>query len=175
VKVENPVAFSFIMQDELYLLSKDKAAYETKVLPEPVVEMLPLPVLETVEVKFNYLGKHKKKFLIIVHYPDLEFMAERHLAALESTLKRLEVSLDDTAIFNRAGYADVSFEQLNAFFTPQKLLILGANALPAGIEMLILNKPHSLNDCRTLYTFGFDEMMESNENKKAFWEQMKQF
>jgi hypothetical protein len=31
-----------------------------------------------------------------------------------------------------------------------------------------------LNGCNTLFTFSFDEMMNSNDNKKAFWEQMKQ-
>jgi hypothetical protein len=170
MKIENPVAFSFIMQDEIYLLNADKAAYSA-----PKASPIALaPVLETVTVNFNYLGGHKKKFLIIVHYPVMEFIAERHLTALESTLKRIEYSLDDVAILNRANYPDVSFEQLTDFFTPQKMLILGGKALHPDLKTLTLNKLQQLNNCLTLLTFGFDEMMDSNENKKAFWEQMKQ-
>jgi hypothetical protein len=30
-----------------------------------------------------------------------------------------------------------------------------------------------LGSCMVLYSFSFDGMMSSNENKKAFWDQMK--
>ncbi|MDB5015338.1 MAG: hypothetical protein JWQ84_170 [Mucilaginibacter sp.] len=173
MKVENPVAFSFIMQDDLYLLNKEKAAFEVISIPLPVVELAFQPVIETVTVNFNYLGGHKKNILVIVHYSEVEFMPERHLAALESTLKRLEISLDDTAVLNRAAHPEASFDQLTAFFKPQKLLILGNSALPPGLVKIERNRPLQLNNYPALFTFGFDEMMDSNENKKAFWEQMK--
>jgi DNA polymerase III psi subunit len=60
------------------------------------------------------------------------------------------------------------------FFKPKKLLMLGKSSLPEDIELLTLNKPQQLNNCHTLFSFSFDEMMDNNENKKAFWEQMKQ-
>lgn len=165
MKVENPVAYRFILQDELYLLDKDKPLY-TQAEPQPVIETPP--------VNFNYLGGHKKNFLVIVHYPELEFIQDKHLTALQSILSRLELSLDDVAILNRANHNDASFENLTDFFNPRKLLVLGENALPAGIGALVLNKPAVLNNCHTLFSFSFDEMMENNENKKAFWEQLKQ-
>jgi len=165
MKVENPVAYRFILQDEIYLLDKDKALY---------MQAEPQPVIQTQPVKFNYLGGHKKNFLVIVHYSDLEFIHDKHLTALQSILNRLELSLDDVAILNRATYQDASFEHLTGFFTPRKLLILGSNALPEGIDSVGLNKPAELDNCRTLFSFSFDEMMDNNEYKKAFWEQLKQ-
>ncbi|MDB4901970.1 MAG: hypothetical protein JWQ63_1251 [Mucilaginibacter sp.] len=167
MKVENPVAFHFIMQDELYLLNKDKDSYSNKITPLQ-------PIIETAPVSFNYLGENKKRFLIVVHYPALDFMDEKHLSALESTIKRLGFSIEDTAIFNRANYNDVSAEHLFDFFKPKKMLLLGAIAVPPNIEGLSHNKPMQLNNCKTLLTFSFDEMMDNTENKKAFWEQMKQ-
>jgi hypothetical protein len=167
MKVENPVAFHFIMQDELYLLNKDKDLYiKTTAAPEPVIETAP--------VNFNYLGGNKKSFLIVVHYPAQEFIDEKHLTALESTLKRLGFSIDDAAIFNRATYYDIGSKHLFDFFKPQKMLILGAVAIPPNMEGLDINKPKQLNSCNILYTFSFDEMIDNTENKKAFWEQMKQ-
>jgi hypothetical protein len=166
MKVENPIAFSFIMQEDIYLLNNDKTAYAGHIKAQPVIET---PVID-----FNYLGKHKKKFLVIVHYPEFEFMDDKHLTALASTLKRLEFSLDDVAILNRRHYTDTTFEQLFDFFTPQNLLILGQQALPPGIEALALNKPKQIDNCHTLFTFSFNEMMDSTESKKIFWEQMKQ-
>jgi hypothetical protein len=178
VKIENPAALRFIMQDEIYLLNSDKILYHTDEAPltietpqaiEPIIT-----IGETLRGSFNYLGGHKKNFLVIVHYHETEFINDAHLAALESILKRLEFRLDDVAILNRADYADASFELLTGFFKPKKLLVMGKNALPAGIQSLMLNVPRQLDDCNALYSFSFDEMMSSNENKKAFWEQMKQ-
>jgi hypothetical protein len=170
MKIENPIAFNFIMQDEIYLLAKDKIFYTDKVEPESAT-VLPL---ETPAPIFNYVGQNKTQFLVIVHYPDADFMAGQHLAALESTLKRLGLALADVAIVNRATYAAATFHQLSDFFAPQKLLILGHNALPEGMEPLSFNKTVKLSNCHTLFTYSFNEMMESNDHKKAFWEQMKQ-
>jgi hypothetical protein len=166
MKIEDPLAFSFIMPNELYLLKKDKTLSGTIAIPQPV--------LETPAINFNYMGMFKKSFLVIVHYPELEFIDERHLTALQSILTRLQYSLDDVAIFNKAKYPDAAFEHLRDFFKPQKLLLLGKQALPKGMAPLTINKPQPINNCNTLFSFSFDEMMDNNENKKAFWEQMKQ-
>jgi hypothetical protein len=48
-------------------------------------------------------------------------------------------------------------------------------ALPAGIAVPGLNSPRQLAKASVLYSFSFNEMMDSPDNKKAFWEQMKGF
>ena len=101
-------------------------------------------------------------------------MHDKHLAALESTLARLGFNKDDVAIFNRAKYLDVEFEAMANFFKPQKLLLLGKSSMPMGIQAFELNRLSQLNGYPALLTFSCDEMMDSVENKKAFWEQMKQ-
>lgn len=178
MRIENPVAFSFILQDDLYLLNNDKIAQPLRqipvVVPGPVSEA-PVPVTETPELNFNYLGKHKKHCLILVFYPGLECMPAPYLTALENTLKRLGFEPDDVAILNLANYKDSTFEQLAAFFKPQKLLILGRYALPRGLAAPAINQQVQVDNARTLFTFSFDEMMDNNDNKKIFWEQMKQW
>lgn len=172
MKVENPVALRFLLQDELYLLGTDKSLYEKTNTPEPVIEEI-IPEIKTQAVNFNYLGQNLKNFLILVHYPELEFIAETHLTALENILKRKDLAINDVAILNIATYNTVKFDELIAFFKPAKLLLLGKNAQPQGIAPLTLNSPQVLDGRTTLYSFGFDEMMDSTDNKKAFWEQMK--
>jgi hypothetical protein len=170
MNVENPLSYSFIFQDDIFLLNSDKQFFRDS--PQKERE---LSVPETPKIAYNYLGGYKKKFLIVAHYPSVDFMDQTHFGALESTLKRLSYEMDDIALFNLAGNRDTEFEALTGFFAPQKLLILGKNALPGGVMPPYLNKPMALNGIPTLLTFSFDEMMSNNENKKAFWEQMKQF
>lgn len=162
MKIENPAALRFIIDDDLYLLDKDKTA--------PIISAPGLT--ETPVLEFKYLGLNKKNFLIIVHYDDREFIDETHLTALENILKRKELGLDDIAIFNAANHTH-TFEQVTAYFNPQKLLLMGKKALLQNIEQLILNQPIQLANFKALYSFSFDEMMSSNDNKKAFWDQMK--
>ena len=188
MKVENPVALRFILQDELYLLSADKTLYEKKAIPDHVIEAPipevktqvvdpiieePLPEVKTQAINFNYLGQNLKSFLILVHYPDLEFIDDSHLAALTNIIKRKDLSVDDIAIVNLARHANAQYDELVKFFKPAKLLVLGKSALPQGIAQLTLNTPKPLGGITGLYSFSFGEMMDSVDHKKAFWEQMK--
>jgi len=169
MNVENPLAYSFILQDDIYLLPADKQALQKKEPPAPESVV----AKETPEPVFTYLGGHKKQYLIITYYPESDFMADAHLTALESTLKRLGHELDDTAIFNLANYPEAQFQQIIDFFKPKKMLILGNYALPPAMRPVDQNKPQPVGNIRTLFSFSFNEMMDSMENKKAFWEAMK--
>jgi hypothetical protein len=189
VNIENPAALHFIMQDDLFFLNADKNLYQNKVIaavPEVVAveiaaSIAEAPVAEIVvevaviekPIEFKYMGKKRKGFLVLVHYPELEFIKPTHLTALENILKRKGYEIDDVAIFNTAKHADANFEAITAYFKPQKMLVLGKNALPLGISPLALNVPQQLAGFAALYSFSFDEMMDNNDHKKAFWEQMK--
>lgn len=176
MKLENPLAYSFIMQDDVFLLKNDKAFYDTPVVvePEQTVPEVPAPVVETPVLRFNYFGKHKKSFLVISHYTDADFLHPNHFTALENTLKRLDYTMDDIAILNLANYPKATAEQLFTFFAAKKLLILGGQALPTDLEKPLLNKITLYSGAALLFTYSFNEMMDNNEYKKAFWEQMKQ-
>jgi hypothetical protein len=185
VNIENPAALHFIMQDDLFFLNADKNLYHNKVIAAgvPVAETVitapvainPVTEATVVEkpVEFKYHGKNNKNFLVLVHYPALEFIHETHLTALENILKRKGFELADVAIVNLAKHDAVNFDSLATYFKPQKMLILGKNAQPQGIQQLALNVPQQVAGLAALYSFSFDEMMDNNDYKKAFWEQMK--
>ena len=169
--VETPFALQYIFADEVYLLPQDKALFNNPI-NEPN-EPDTVEIAQTPEVTFNYMGGYHQKFLVIVHYPGHETMDPAHLSALESTIKRKELSLDDIALLNLHRYTDSEFEALIAFFAPQKMLILGNSAVPRGLAVPPLNQLTNIDGCGTLYTFAFNEMMGNKDNTKAFWEQMK--
>jgi hypothetical protein len=139
--------------------------------PLPETPIIPAPT-ETATPTYNYHGKNKKSFLILTHYVNEDFIAAGHLMALQNILKRKDYDIDDVAIFNTAK-TNAAITDLVAYFKPEKLLILGEAAVPAGMGVPPLNQPKKMKNGLLLHSFSFDEMMSSNENKKAFWEQMK--
>jgi len=198
VKVENPVALRFILQDEIYLLKTDKPMYENRAIAEPEIENIapaaavvassgpitkqpepatppPAPEVKTPVINFNYLGKNLKRFLVLVHYPDQEFIDDAHLSALTNIIKRKDLNTDDIAVLNMARHAGVQYHELVSFFKPARLLVLGKTAMPQGMAPLALNAPRALGDITGLYSFAFGEMMDNVAYKKAFWEQVKGF
>lgn len=162
MKVEDPTAFRFIINEDIYLLPHDKEVESKKVVKEA----------ESVPFSFNYAGKNNKKFLILTHYPDHETIYPPHFTALEAILSRKGYQTDDVAILNIAvNNADIN--ALNNHFGPERLLILGQKAIPAGMAEPQFNRLQTMAGCSVLLSFCFDDMMENTDNKRAFWEQMK--
>ena len=162
MKVEDPAAFRFIINEDIYLLPEDKELQSKKVVKEA----------ENAPFSFNYRGNNNKKFLILTHYIDNDTIPAAHLTALEAILARLGYQPDDVAIVNIAKN-DGDFEALIKHFTPEKLLILGQKAIPAGMETPQFNNLQKVDECNSLLSFSFDDMMENTDSKRAFWEQMK--
>jgi len=171
VKVESGQALRFILQDDIYLLNEDKLNYA-----KPDSQQIPAaqrqPETVTPKPVFNYLGANKKNFLVLTNYADHDFIADDHLAALESVLGRKSHTREDVAILNTAKNAS-EYAELVSHFTPLTILILGQQAIPAGINQLKLNQVEKRDGVTLLYTFAFDAMMSNVDNKKAFWEQVK--
>jgi DNA polymerase III psi subunit len=94
---------------------------------------------------------------------------------LENILKRRNLAIADVAILNMAKNTGTDFESLVDYFSPQKILVLGEQSLPKGIPGLNLNQPKQTGNTNLLYSFSFDEMMDNPDNKRTFWEQMKNF
>ncbi|TWR28255.1 hypothetical protein FPZ42_03305 [Mucilaginibacter achroorhodeus] len=203
MRVEYPQAYRFILQEDLILLPQDRLAVsditpedkeaqlpispdvvslgeftdnQTPKVSEQQTTANPAAVQtikQTENTGFKYLGSNQKQFLILVNYANEEYIAAGHLTALESILARKGLTLKDVAIQNLNSIAPVKLSDLVSHYNPTRLLIMGEDALPQGIGNLPLNKPVQGKKIHVLYSFSFDEMMSSNDNKKAFWEQMK--
>ena len=171
MKVESGQALRFILQDEIYLLNEDKLNY-TKADNQQTSVPQPRPEIVTPTPIFNYLGANKKHFLVLTHYTDHNFIADDHLAALESVLGRKNHSREDVAILNVAKN-NSELPELLTHFKPQIILILGQQAIPAGIDPPKFNQVEKRDGVTLLYTFAFDAMMNNVDSKKAFWEKVK--
>jgi hypothetical protein len=139
----------------------------------PMVPTVAPAIAETPAIAFNYTGGYQQKFLILVHYPNHDVMEPGHLSALESTIKRRELSMDDIAIFNISKYPGTELKAIGKFFKPKRMLLLGKDAFPMGLVAPVFNQLTMLGTCQLLYSYSFGDMMGNKENTKAFWERMK--
>ncbi|MEO6521407.1 MAG: hypothetical protein ABIN91_07015 [Mucilaginibacter sp.] len=186
--IDNTAGLQYLLSEDIYLLRQDMdsldggaaqpagAIEETAIVsakPEPVITEQPIVVAEAPALYFNYLGSNAKQFLILCHYPDNDQMDEKHLEALKSALSRKELALDDVAIVNINKHGTATISQLNEYFKPSRLLLLGAPCLLAGWDKPALNQLTNLGGIKALYTYNFTEMMGDRDKTKAFWEQMK--
>jgi hypothetical protein len=198
VRAENPAALRFILQEDIYLLKSDTINLQAAPVvsqpaeaeltqpvaapaaeikqPEPATQTpVIIPAKETSAPAYNYLGENKKQFLILTHYANEDVIAADHLAALQNIFKRKEYDMGDIAILNIAKATGTSIIDLITYFKPEKVLILGAAAVPAGMGVPPLNQLKKMKNGVLLPCVCFDEMMSSTDNKKAFWDQMKNF
>jgi hypothetical protein len=194
VNTDNAAAdLRYLLTEDLYLLNADKEGYRNPAhlsdivteptlepaIIEPVIEIPaasePAAVRETPVNNLKYAGSNKKHFLVICYYPHEDFMPEAHQKGLESTLSRIGYVLDDIALVNMAHCPGVDFARLASQFAPQKLLLLGSQAMPVGLQINGLNQTQTIKNMLALYTYSFDEMMGNKENTKAFWNQIKTF
>jgi len=164
---ENP-ALHILMNEDLYLTSDDsfrKEKHDQKVLLEEQV----LSPGKDIAPDLIFAGKNLKNFLILTN----EALQEGHLKALENTLLRKQLSLEDVAVVDFAAYEDVKFEQINASFMPLKLVCFGLKPEILGLPETTINQIKTNAACRILFTYSFTEMLGNKEKTKAFWEVMK--
>jgi hypothetical protein len=181
--IDNVAGLQYLLNEDIYLLPQDMnnlnavaaepvvIAESTPVKPEPVVEQT--IVAEPAALYFNHLGNNAQQFLILCHYPGSDQMDEKHLEALKSALSRKQLALDDVAILNLHKHTAANVADLQQYFAPTRLLLLGATALLTGWDKFNFNQLTNLGSTKALYTYSFTEMMGDRDKTKAFWEQMK--
>lgn len=163
---ENAAALRILMNDDLYLTKPDSELETvTFVLAEPEAVLLE----KEVEPDIPFLGKNLKNFLILTNEP----IQENHLKALESTLSRKNLSLDDVALVDFSIQSNITYQRLNAVFMPHKLVLFGLNPEKLNLPEAVLNQVVQVDVLEILYTFSFSEMLGNKEKTKAFWEPMK--
>ncbi|MGI4022185.1 MAG: hypothetical protein ACRYFA_11825 [Janthinobacterium lividum] len=166
---EQATALRILMNDDLYLTTEDLQK-ETVFIPITLSEPEPnILIEEPIVPEFKYIGKNLKNFLILTN----ETILENHLKALENTLLRKQMSLEDVAIVDYAAYNAFSFEQINASFMAQKIVCFGLKPEVLDLPEATVNHINTYPNYQILYTFSFSEMLGDKEKTKAFWEPMK--
>ena len=160
-------------------------------IPEQEVMMpvhIPAPVEEVkAEIKveselsaapkkdFEYLGDNNKYFLVLIDDKIHTRINPAHQEMLLKVMAAKKLELRDLAILNISRYPDAKFNELKSFFSCSKVLLFGVSPQEVGLPSINLNKAGTAGSVKVLATHSLEEMRNSPDKKREFWNVMKNF
>lgn len=137
---------------------------------EPMNE--PVPARE--DTVFHYLGENRKFVLVLVDYPEEDYMPAAEKDYLEKVLASVKIAPDDIALLNYARYPGTAYQRLKDFFAFGHLLLFGVTPLSLKIPGPVL--PYRLGlveDVKILAADSTETLRPDNAKKRALWEELK--
>jgi len=126
---------------------------------------------------FQYMGNNLKQILIVVYYPDQNFLPDEQLRFLNAVLKACNLSLEDTAIVNFATFKP-DYNLLRQLMLPRIMLFFGVRA-----EFItVLGNPTEFEQTKfegitTLFVPDLERLNQNNNEgkilKKKLWSALK--
>ncbi|NEU10055.1 hypothetical protein GZH53_17145 [Flavihumibacter sp. R14] len=171
---QNPASLKMLFTEDIYLIQNEKHA---PVIPAAVipVEAPAKPESDLQASSFEYLGDNNKYFLILHDDKIHTRMNPVHQEMLLKVMAAKKLELRDLAIVNISRYPDVKFDSLKNFFSCTRVVLFGVQTSDIGLAALKLNKEQSAGNVRVLATYSLEDMRNSADKKREFWNVMKSF
>lgn len=133
------------------------------VVAEPVAAYVRQPV------EFKFLGKNKRNILILVNDEHNEVSDEPGRELLRKIVKSVNLSANDFALLNYAGYKGTGFKQLQEYFSCTFVFAFGVTpaelSLPAHPEHSIILE----GDVKMIFSAELRILEQNAAGKKALW------
>ena len=200
---QDQAALKMLFTDDIYLIREEKTEIavpviknesslelEHKVQPEgiiPVNKKVPAEDIVRIEEKvenevntpvkkdFEYQGDNNKYFLVIIDDKIHTRMNPVHQEMLLKVMNAKKLELRDLAILNINRYPEAKFNGLKSFFSCNRLVLFGVSPAQIGLPSISVNKAGSAGIVKVLATYGLEEMRNSADKKREFWNIMKNF
>lgn len=118
---------------------------------------------------FKFLGKNQRNILILVNDQQNEVSDEAGRELLRKIVKSVNLTANDFALLNYAGYSGVTFKQLLDYFSCNLVFAFGVK--PAQLGLTGQPKNTIVNEAAVRVIFA-DELRSLDQNpaeKKALW------
>ena len=165
----NNIQLNATLLKEMYgaSLVEVKETTDKKTLPNAAI-----PAMEkTSSLKeWRMLGRQKKNILIVVRYPDNEYMPDDQLNFLVSVLGACRLSLDDVGIVNSSNAPSAFYKAMMEKFASTTTLLFGLT--PQEFEMPV-NFPEfqvqNFNNCTFLHAPVLERLETDKILKSKLW------
>ena len=173
----NSIQLTSIQVAELYPESLVLTENQTGPIKEDGFQDNSAAILPQATEPLQFLGKNRRKLVILVHYPSDVHLSDQALEFLSAILKACQLTLADVAIVNLARQQP-DLIQLVSELAPEILISFGVPQLPAGIPgNITVLTPASLPDFPYMTGPSLDELNQPQDAvkplKRQLWEGLK--
>ena len=184
----NGDALRLFFTDDIYLirgeeiLSTDEVivseSQEVIAVSEPPVSPVvsrPIPVETPKESpSFKFLGKNSRNILILVNDPEHEVSDEKGRELLRKIVKSVNLSANDFALLNYAGYIGTSYAQLQQHFSSVLIFVFGVTPEQLKMKTYPQNSIVLEEGVRLMFSSELKTLEEDPAGKKVLWASLKQ-
>lgn len=144
-------------------------------IPKPIsIPVLAAAVEKPVAPSFTFLGKNKKKILILVNDAAHEVSDEAGRELLRKIVKSINLTASDFALLNYANYPTASFTELQQYFSSGLIFAFGVSAADLKLATQPENKIVMEGDVRLIFSAELRKLEQDPAGKKALWGSLKQ-
>lgn len=147
---------------------------EAAISAEPAVPEAPQARLETAAPAFKFLGNNKRNILILVNDKENEVSDEKGRELLRKIVKSVNLSANDFALLNYANHADVSFAQLQSYFSSVIVFAFGVSPQHLGLGNHPENTMVTEGKVKLIFSAELRKLEEDQNGKKILWGSLKQ-
>jgi DNA polymerase III psi subunit len=184
----NGDALRLFFTDDIYLIRGEEILSTDEVIvsenqsvitvsePEvsPVIS-LPLPVETPQESpSFKFPGKNSRNILILVNDPEHEVSDEKGRELLRKIVKSVNLSANDFALLNYAGYIGTSYAQLQQHFSSVLIFVFGVTPEQLKMKAYPQNSIVLEEGVRLIFSSELKTLEEDPAGKKVLWASLKQ-
>ncbi|MBB2149656.1 hypothetical protein [Pedobacter gandavensis] len=144
-------------------------------IPQPIsIPVLAAAAEKPAALSFTFLGKNKKKILILVNDATHEVSDEAGRELLRKIVKSINLTASDFALLNYANYPKASFTELQQYFSSGLIFAFGVSAADLKLATQPENKIVMEGDVRLIFSAELRKLEQDPAGKKALWGSLKQ-
>ena len=174
----NPVSLKMLFTEDIYSIQEDNPAilkHDNPTEGDAREQNIPISNIGKPTPIFEYLGENNKYFLVLHDDKIHTRINPVHQEMLLKVMAAKKLELRDLAIVNICRYPDLKFESLKTFFSCTRVVMFGITPSDLGLDTLKFNREQSADNVRILATYSLEDMRNSPEKKREFWNIMKSF
>ncbi len=164
-----------ILSTDEVIVSESQSVMAVSEPPVSLVVSLPLPVETPKESpSFKFLGKNSRNILILVNDPEHEVSDEKGRELLRKIVKSVNLSANDFALLNYAGYTGTSYAQLQQHFSSVLIFVFGVTPEQLKMKAYPQNSIVLEEGVRLIFSPELKTLEEDPAGKKVLWASLKQ-
>lgn len=153
----NAEALRLFFTEDIYLVAESNSTDKITAAPQKP------------KIEFKFLGKNQKNILILVNDLKNDVSTEQGRELLRKLVKAINLTNNDFALVNYAGYISEKYKELNSFFSCKVMIAFGVAPVELDLPAQPLNQLVAYNEATHLFAKNLHDLDADIPSKKALW------